>query len=336
MNILITGSAGFIGSNLVDTLKNYDHKLLLCDRKYTLNMTNLFGQYLLSPDKLRKVNFDVKKIEIIQPEPYEPIEKIDFVFHLGAISDTTYTNEKEIMTYNYDFSVELFNFCSKNNIPIIYASSAATYGDGKKGFSDNLLPGELTPLNLYAKTKNMFDEFVLSKRRKTRFVGLKFFNVYGYGEFLKKYSMTSLIHKGINEVKKTGKLKLFEFGEQKRDFVFIEDVIDVMMWFMNNKKHGIFNVGTGKSRSFSELADCLFSAMNIEKNIEWIKMPEILKGKYQDFTEGDISKLKKAGYKKEFTSLEIGAKKTYNFYSKTNIDFEKMEKNKFSLNEIHS
>lgn len=332
MNILVTGSDGFIGTNLIEKIKS-DNLIIMCDKRYSLSMTNLTGQYLYSANQLYKNSFDFSKIRFNQPEPYEPIEKIDFVFHLGAISDTTYTNKQQITFWNYDFSVELFNWCAKNKIPLVYASSAATYGDGKNGFSDNLLPSELKPLNLYAETKNNFDEYVLNNKTDSLCVGLKFFNVYGIHEYLKNYSMTSLIHKGINEISKTSKIKLFEFGQQKRDFVFAEDVVDVMTWFLDKdySVNGIYNVGTGEAKTFENLSDAIFSAMEKKPNVEYIPMPEILKGKYQDFTEADISKLRKIGYDKIFSSLEYGAKKTWDFYKDKKMDFDKIEEEKFKL-----
>lgn len=145
--------------------------------------------------------------------------------------------------------------------------------------------------------------------------------------------MTSLIHKGINEISKTSKIKLFEFGQQKRDFVFAEDVVDVMTWFLDKdySVNGIYNVGTGEAKTFENLSDAIFSAMEKKPNVEYIPMPEILKGKYQDFTEADISKLRKIGYDKIFSSLEYGAKKTWDFYKDKKMDFDKIEEEKFKL-----
>lgn len=302
LNVLVTGSAGFIGTNLIEKLKDFGHTIIMCDKKFNIGH--------LSANKLYDTNFNFE-------------ENIDFVFHLGAISDTTYSNRDEIMMWNYDFSVKLFNYCRENKIPFVYASSAATYGDGKKGFSDYLLPANLQVLNLYAETKNIFDDYALTfDRKESLCVGLKFFNVYGKYEYLKKYSMTSLIHQAINQISKTEKLQLFEFGQQKRDFVFIDDVVDVMLWFMNQKsdKNGIYNVGAGEEKSFNQLAYAIFKAMNKKVVIKYIKMPEKLKGKYQDFTKADITKLRKIGYGKIFTSLEDGARKTWEFYKDKNID----------------
>ena len=209
----------------------------------------------------------------------------------------------------------VWNVCAEFGIPLVYASSAATYGDGQLGYDDkhSLIP-ELKPLNPYGISKNEFDKWVLQQEKTPSFwAGLKFFNVYGPNEY-HKGRMASVIYHAFNQIRETGKLKLFRShrkdipdGGQSRDFIYVNDVTDVMLYLLHNRKNsGIYNLGTGKAKTFIELASHIFNALKMAQNIEFIDTPKDIREKYQYFTEAKMSKLRDAGYKKEFTSLDEG------------------------------
>jgi ADP-L-glycero-D-manno-heptose 6-epimerase len=321
--ILVTGAAGFIGSCMVGYLnrKGY-HNIIVVDE---------------FDDENKKHNYEDKKI-IARIERNELFDwctdhpmHIDFVFHLGARTDTTEFDYSVLEKLNVDFSKNIWSYCVEKNIPLVYASSAATYGGGELGYKDDHeLPFKLNPLNPYGKSKNEFDKWAIGKSQhppvvETRhalpvqkstppfWYGLKFFNVYGPNEY-HKGRMASVVFHSFNQIKSTGKVKLFRShkpeykdGEQLRDFVYVKDVVDICYWLMNERPApGLYNLGTGKARTFKDLVTAIFKSLDKATVIEYIDTPSDIRDKYQYFTEADISKLQKAGYKEEFYSLEEG------------------------------
>ena len=242
---------------------------------------------------------------------------IGFVFHLGARTDTTEFDYSIHEKLNVEYSKNIWNYCVEKNIPLVYASSAATYGSGELGYKDDHeVVEKLQPLNPYGVSKNEFDKWVLRQAQDNQpvfWAGLKFFNVYGPNEYHKE-RMASMIFHGYNQIKKTGEVKLFkshkqEFkdGEQLRDFIYVEDVAKVCYWLMQNKvASGLYNLGTGKARTFRDQITAIFTTLKKEPNIKYIDMPEDIRDKYQYFTEADMSKLITAGYDEKFYSLEEG------------------------------
>ncbi|MEM4259828.1 MAG: ADP-glyceromanno-heptose 6-epimerase [Candidatus Woesearchaeota archaeon] len=305
--IIVTGSAGFIGSCIVRELNNkgitdiiiVDH---LGDSEKWKNLTNL--KYI---DFIDKTNFFVE---------LQFLQDIDLIIHMGACSSTTEKDADYLMSNNFKFSKKLYDWCYNNNCRLIYASSAAVYGDGYLKYDDSKT-NEYKPLNMYGYTKKLFDQYVINcienKKILKQCVGLRFFNVYGPNEYHKS-SMASVIFQSFNQIMKDKKVKLFKsykegvgHGEQKRDFVYIKDVVNVVTFMVKNKKiNGIFNIGTSIARSYNDLAKNVFKSLNISPNIEYVDMPEELRKKYQYFSRADIKKLRKVGYKKKFFSLEKG------------------------------
>lgn len=305
--IIITGAAGFIGSCLVGFLntKGIDELVLVDDFNKIEKLPNLASKKYI--EKVQRNNF-FSWLEKNNP-------KVDFIIHIGARTDTTEFDVRVFDELNLNYSKKVWNYCVYNNIPLIYASSAATYGMGEHGYSDDhsIIP-LLKPLNPYGESKNNFDKWVLNEERKPTFwAGLKFFNVYGPNEY-HKGRMASVIFHTFNQVNSTGKVKLFRShnpnykdGMQLRDFVYVKDVVDVIYFLLENKPHsGIYNLGTGKARTFLDLAKATFKAMKREENIEFIDTPEDIRDKYQYFTEADMTKLINNGYKKPFYTLENG------------------------------
>jgi len=305
--ILVTGAAGFIGSCMVGYLnrKGY-HNIIIVDE---------------FDDENKKLNYEDKKItarvdrnglfDWLNDHPMQ----IDFVFHLGARTDTTEFDYAILEKLNVDFSKKIWGYCTEKNIPLVYASSAATYGDGELGYKDDHdLPYKLNPLNPYGKSKNEFDKWVLKEKTQPPFwAGLKFFNVYGPNEYHKN-RMASVIFHSFNQIKSSGKVKLFRShkaeykdGEQLRDFVYVKDVVDICYWLMNEKPaSGLYNLGTGKARTFKDLVTAIFKSLDKEPVIEFIDTPLDIRDKYQYFTEADMNKLRRVGYKEDFYSLEEG------------------------------
>lgn len=305
--IVVTGAAGFIGSCMVGYLnaKGY-HNLILVDDFTRLDKDkNLHGK---------------KYLQAIEREEffswlYHHNPHIDFVYHLGARTDTTEFNYAVHQHLNVEYSQQIWDYCCLQNIPLVYASSAATYGDGSLGYKDDHeLVFKLKPLNPYGVSKNEFDKWVLHHHVHPPFwAGLKFFNVYGPNEY-HKGRMASVIFHAFHQIQKEGKVRLFRShrpdfkdGQQLRDFVYVKDVVRVCYWLMQNKPaSGIYNLGTGKARSFEDLAKATFAALDMEPVIEYIDMPEDIRDKYQYFTEADMHKLLAAGYQHPFASLEEG------------------------------
>ena len=305
--ILITGAAGFIGSCMVGYLnrKGY-HNIIIVDE---------------FDDENKKLNYEDKKIvarvdrnELFNWLNDHPMQ-IDFVFHLGARTDTTEFDYTVLEKLNVDFSKKIWGYCVEKNISLVYASSAATYGDGELGYKDDHdLPYKLNPLNPYGKSKNEFDKWVLKEKTQPPFwAGLKFFNVYGPNEYHKN-RMASVIFHSFNQIKSSGKVKLFRShkaeykdGEQLRDFVYVKDVVDICYWLMNEKPaSGLYNLGTGKARTFKDLVTAIFKSLDKEPVIEFIDTPLDIRDRYQYFTEADMNKLRSVGYKEGFYSLEEG------------------------------
>jgi ADP-L-glycero-D-manno-heptose 6-epimerase len=242
--------------------------------------------------------------------------KIDAILHLGACSSTTEKDADYLMDNNFHYSQELAKFSLENGNRFIYASSAATYGDGSKGYSDdeNKLE-DLLPLNMYGYSKHIFDLWIKRNKLLDKVVGLKYFNVYGPNEYHKE-DMRSVVHKAFEQVRDFGKVKLFKSynpnykdGEQKRDFVYVKDAVDMTLFFLDNKdKNGIYNIGTGNAQTWIELVTALFNAMNKEVNIEFVDMPEDIREKYQYFTQADLTKIRDAGYNRPIMNVQNGVK----------------------------
>ncbi len=295
--IIVTGGAGFIGSNLIRRLNNLGEKeIIVVD-----NLTK--GEKVKNLNSLDIYDY-VDKTYFI--ENLEKFRDVKVIFHQGACTDTTENNGKYMMENNYTYSKRLLEFCIKNNIRFIYASSASVYGDGKRGFREER--GCEKPLNVYAYSKFLFDEYVrrVLKNSPVQIVGLRYFNVYGPGE-AHKGKMASVIYQFHNQIMREGRLRLFEGSEGfYRDFVYVKDVVDVNMFFYENPEiSGIFNCGTGKARSFLELAKIMLRFYE-SAEIEFIPFPAELKGKYQEYTCADLTRLREAGYDREFTPLERG------------------------------
>lgn len=310
--IIITGSAGFIGSVVVNCLnQNGKNDLILVD---DFSKKNKKRNYINS-NYSQLINRDIF-IDWLK----ENHNEVDFIVHLGARTDTTEFDWSVFESLNVNYTKSLFSLCSDYSIPLIYASSAATYGNGEFGYIDNHdIVYKLQPLNPYGKSKNEVDKWVLQQEKQPPFwAGLKFFNVYGPNEY-HKGRMASVIFHSFNQIKETGKVKLFRShrpdykdGEQLRDFIYVKDIASVIIFmiekFQQNKpiKSGLYNLGTGKARSFYDLAANTFRAMNKEVNIEFVDIPSDIRDKYQYYTKADITKLRSAGYDKDFTSLEDG------------------------------
>lgn len=305
--IIVTGAAGFIGSCMVEYLNKlgYTNLILVDEFNRAEKEPNLTDKQFV-----RKVEREELFTWLYNEKPV-----IDFVIHLGARTDTTEFNYAIHQHLNVEYSQHIWNYCTVNNVPLVYASSAATYGDGAMGYKDDhTLSHELKPLNPYGVSKNEFDKWVLHQNDHPPFwAGLKFFNVYGPNEY-HKGRMASVIFHSFNQIQQNGLVKLFRShkegfkdGEQLRDFVYVKDVVQVIAWLMEQQPvSAIYNLGTGKARSFHDLVAATFHALGLETNIEFIDMPEDIRDKYQYFTEADMQKLSDAGYNQPFASLEDG------------------------------
>ena len=305
--VIVTGAAGFIGSCLVKQLNDngINNVIVVDDFSNDTKNLNLKGKQF--KEKVpREIFIDWLK---------KNAEDLSFVFHIGARTDTTEFNYAIFENLNVNYSKDVWAISTENQIPLIYASSAATYGAGELGYNDDekLIP-QLKPLNPYGISKNEFDKWVLHQINTPPFwCGLKFFNVYGPNEY-HKARMASVIFHAFHQINNTGKVKLFRShrpdfkdGMQLRDFVYVKDLLSVCLHFYNHQKHsGIYNLGTGKARPFLDLANAVFVAMNRTSQIEFIDIPQDIRDKYQYFTEAKMEKLINTGYKKEFTSLENG------------------------------
>lgn len=305
--IIVTGGAGFIGSCVVRTLNNAGiEDIVIVDN------VNTTDKWLNMRDK-KYIKY-VHKSEFLQE--LSSYKGVSAIIHMGAQSSTVENDFDYLWKNNYEYSKALWKYCAEKQIQFIYASSAATYGDGTEGFDDRADIDKLKPLNRYGYSKQLFDLWIKHQAAifPKQYVGLKFFNVYGPNEYFKG-SMASMIFHGYKQIQEFGKVKLFKScnpdykdGEQLRDFVYVKDVCDVIFWLLSHEKiNGLFNVGTGRAQSFRELAEATFHALGMKANIEYIDMPEHLKNKYQYYTQAEISQLREAGYSRKFMDLEEGA-----------------------------
>lgn len=300
---LLTGAGGFIGSNLLNDLGNEFDFTIVDDFKKKEKF-----DFIKNSTYTKKYN--INQIDQVLRE------KFDIVIHMGAISNTMEQSQKKLDYHNLNYSKKIWNYSSENNPILIYASSAATYGNGSGGFIDShKLVNELEPLNKYGKSKNDFDKWALCQENyPSHWYGLKFFNVYGLNED-NKANMASVIHWGVQFIHKNKFINLFKSnspdisnGEQKRDFVYSGDIVRLVKFLINTKPtSGLYNVGTGHARSFNELAKIIFKNLNLKEDIRYVEMPKKLLKKYQNFTQSDISKIEKIGFN-NFTSLEDGIK----------------------------
>ncbi len=310
--IAVTGAAGFIGSNLAHTLAAHGYQILLIDHDITpAKAANLAGLSRFAFSRHDHFLDDLAN-DRVRPEA---------IFHLGACSSTTETDWDYLHRNNIEYTQSLWRWCAKAGVPLVYASSAATYGDGARGFDDRIPPHSLTPLNLYGKSKNDFDawaaaEVASGKPAPPKWAGLKFFNVYGPRE-PHKGRMASVVYQTWRQVKATGGMKLFRStdprftdGGQLRDFVFVGDCVNHMLWLWRNGPSGLYNSGSGTPRSFLDLATAVFAALGLPARISFIDMPADLARQYQSYTCAEMSKLRGAGGTISATDLETGVAET--------------------------
>jgi len=316
--IIVTGAAGFIGRNIVQELNQRGyHNLILVDLLGTdekwKNLRGLRFEDILTPDDFLALVNSGK------------LGKTESIIHLGACSATTERDADYLLRNNYHYTRTLCEWSLKNDTRFVYASSAATYGEGAQGYSDaDASTVGLRPLNMYGYSKHIFDLWALEHDLFDKIVGLKYFNVFGPFED-HKGDMRSVVSKSWKQIKETGKVQLFKSykpeyadGEQMRDFIYVKDAVAVTLHFaLNRGKGGLFNCGTGKARTWKDLVTAVFSAMNLPPQIEFIPMPEQLQGKYQYFTQAEMTKLRAAGYTAEFYSLEAAVKDYITTYYET-------------------
>lgn len=305
MKILLTGACGFIGSRLASTIRSAgDDTLVLADAPDHRSRACFRG--------LEDLPFEDRSNLLSR---LDSLSDVGGVFHLGACTDTGVSDEAYALKWNTDYTKALWNWCAKKRIPLVYASSAATYGRGEAGYSDDHASvAKLQPLNLYGRSKQWFDLWALDQKdAPPRWAGLKFFNVYGPGEG-HKGRMASPVWHGYREIRDTGKQTLFRShrediadGEQKRDFVFVEDIVALCRFHMESRAaSGLYNCGSGSARSFLDLSKALFAALGKEPKIEWMDTPEKYRKGYQYFTQADMNKTRAAGYGGTMTPLEKG------------------------------
>jgi ADP-L-glycero-D-manno-heptose 6-epimerase len=315
--IILTGVSGFIGSCFLSSLNQagYNRDVVVVD--------DFYKQY-------KDRNTDGKAVrewmhrDIFLDWFEKSSQKVDYVIHLGARTDTTLQDVQVFNFLNLEYSQRIWKVCADRDIPLIYASSAATYGDGGLGFDDDLsLLPKLKPLNPYGESKHQFDLWALEQAQKPPFwIGCKFFNVYGPNEY-HKGRMASVIFHTYHQIRSSGKMKLFKShrpdygdGQQARDFIYVKDIVNMLMFFMNNSAcdSGIYNLGTGKARTFNDLAVSTFDALGIEHQMEYIDTPADIRDSYQYFTEAKIEKLREAGFHQPTFSLEDGVNDYLNNY----------------------
>lgn len=316
--IVLTGAAGFIGGYVASKLNAYGVRDLILSDDFSVNtkLNNHTGRCCIA-----KIHRD----ELVSVLNRDYAGKIEAIIHLGARTDTTEMDAELLRQMNTEYTKSLWSYCTANRINFIYASSAATYGLGENGYSDELSPELLKPLNPYGDSKNNFDSWALKQTETPPyFCGLKFFNVYGPGEG-HKGRMASVVFHAYKQITETGKLKLFRShkegiadGEQKRDFIYVDDVAE-MIWYIYKRhpRKGLLNIGAGEARSFLDLGKAVFAALDKEVQIEFIDTPEDIRDTYQYFTEADVKNLKATGYYKPITSLENGVNAYVNGFLKT-------------------
>jgi ADP-L-glycero-D-manno-heptose 6-epimerase len=312
--LLVTGGAGFIGSNVVAALNE-------------AGRTDVVVNDVLGSDQKWRNLAKRRLADVVgTADLFAWLEgrKLDAVIHMGAISDTTARDADLVIENNFRTSLRLLDWCTAARVPFIYASSAATYGNGEAGFDDDWAPRalqELKPLNLYGWSKHLFDlavvdRFMKKEKLPPQWAGLKFFNVFGPNEY-HKGEMMSLVAKRFDDAKAGRTVRLFKShkpgigdGDQRRDFIYVDDAVAVVRWLMESPQvSGIFNVGTGEARSFRDLISSLFRSLGLEPRIEYIDMPESIRGQYQYFTQAKVDNLRRAGYNAGFTSIEDGVKR---------------------------
>ena len=322
--IIVTGTNGFIAANIVRKLNELGHTDLLVVDDYPQLRDGLAVASAPDTDRYTK---DMSVSQFIDMHDLQAWlaerdgDDVDAIIHMGACSDTTVSDREFVMNVNLKYTTMLWNWCTKNQVPLVYASSAATYGDGEQGYSDEIDPTVYAPLNIYGESKHLFDLWALEQTQMPpRWAGLKFFNVYGPRE-QHKGRMASVAFHTYNQIKDTGKMKLFmshkdgiDDGCQQRDFVFVDDVVEMTLYMLNtpasdDAPNGVYNVGTGKARTFLDFAKSVFAALELEPNIEFIPMPEDLRGKYQYFTEATMQKMRNAGYEQPIHDVEDGVRK---------------------------
>lgn len=313
--IAITGAAGFIGSQMAEFLNSsgFSNLVLVDDFAKKEKIEN--HKDLIFSCKVHRDQFE----NWLKTHP----KKVSFIIHLGARTDTTEKNYEILKELNLDYTKWIWEYCSENKIPLIYASSAATYGDGAFGYkADHRLPGKLKPLNPYGISKNEFDIWALDQKHEPPFwAGLKFFNVYGPNEN-HKGRMASVIFHAYQQILSKKTVNLFrshhpdyEDGAQQRDFIYVKDVIKVIHWMMTHKiKSGLYNLGSGNARTFNDLVKAVFHTLNLPVKIKYIDTPSDIREKYQYFTEADMKKLRNQGYSEPFFSLEEGVEDYINNY----------------------
>lgn len=307
--IVITGAAGFIGSCMVAKMNEMGRRDIVMVDDFSKEIKRRNWEDKLYIDKIHRNDF-FQWAE-------QHVDDIEWIIHLGARTDTTEFDYSVFEELNVDYTRRVWNLAAKHGIPLIYASSAATYGAGELGYVDQeQLAYRLQPLNPYGKSKNEIDKWILKQPSAPPYwYGFKFFNVYGPNEY-HKGRMASVVFHAFHQIQDTGKVKLFRShrpdyadGYQLRDFVYVKDLVRVLYWFMNHHPaSGIYNLGTGLARPFLSLAESTFAAMNLEPNIEFVDMPEDIREKYQYFTEADMHKMRGVGYRRPFYSLEDGVK----------------------------
>jgi ADP-L-glycero-D-manno-heptose 6-epimerase len=308
--IIVTGGAGFIGSAIIAALnkRNITNILVVDELGTSQKWKNLCN--LSFADYIEKNDF----LELIIEDKLDG--SVEAIFHLGACSDTTENNASYLIKNNYEYSKLLAQWATSHNRRFVYASSAATYGDGSSGFKDNQEKIEnLRPLNMYGYSKQLFDLWAYKAGLFKNIAGLKYFNVFGPNEY-HKGNMRSFIIKAFEQIKTNGKVGLFKSynseysdGQQLRDFIYVKDAVEMTLFFYDNPKiSGLFNIGTGRARSWNDLVKAVFAAMGKKPNIEYIEMPESMRNQYQYYTEADMTNLRNAGYNKQTTSIEDAAK----------------------------
>ncbi|MDY0082024.1 MAG: ADP-glyceromanno-heptose 6-epimerase [Ignavibacteriaceae bacterium] len=306
--IVVTGGAGFIGSAIVWKLNQLGKTniIVVDELGKSEKWKNLVG--LRYEDFVNKLEFIEQILDDVIPY------NVEAIIHMGANSSTTEKDADHLMDNNFHYTKELAKYCVEKNIRFIYASSAATYGDGTLGFDDDESKLEtLRPLNMYGYSKHLFDLWAKRNHILNRIVGLKYFNVYGSNEY-HKGDMRSVVHKAFEQIRDTGKVRLFKSlnakykdGEQMRDFVYVKDAVDMTLYFLDNQNiNGLFNVGSGKARTWNDLIAALFNAVGKPVNIEYIDLPQHLEDKYQYFTEANLKKINAAGYNRATSALEDG------------------------------
>lgn len=307
MTYIVTGGAGFIGSCIVRVLNDMGHEdIIVVD-----NIASTDKWLNLRDKRYREY---IHKSRLLEKLP--ELDGIGAVIHMGACSSTTERDFDYLYQNNFEYTKTLWNWCAETGVPFIYASSAATYGDGTQGFDDRENIDRLLPLNGYGYSKQLFDQWVKRQAKlfPPQYVGLKFFNVYGPNEYFKG-SMASMVFHGYRQIRESGKIRLFQScnpdypdGGQLRDFIYVKDICRVILWLLEHSEvSGLFNVGTGRAQTFRELAEATFHGLGMKPNIEFIPMPEHLREKYQYYTKANISKLRQVGYSYPFMTVEEGA-----------------------------